>query len=242
LPNVGKSTLFNALTRPVSAAENYPFCTIEPKRRHCRVPDSRLQPLAISPSRKSDSGGGRVRRHRRAGCRRVERRGPWQPVPRQHPRNRRHHQHGALLVDDNVVHVTGRIDPVSDIETIHTELALARSADVEKAPSARARPPRRVTRRRSDSAHCWRRCARNSIRACRCRALRLEKGKSVQLLKPAVSADRRQPADLRMPMSTKHGFVNNLLLRSGTEFSVREKFPVVAICAAPRSRNHGSAE
>ena len=98
LPNVGKSTLFNALTKSGIAAENYPFCTIEPNVGIVEVPDSRLGGLAaIEKSAEGDPGGGRVRGHRRPGCGRIQGRGPRQPVPRQHPRNRRHRARGALL-------------------------------------------------------------------------------------------------------------------------------------------------
>src|SRR6266581_3033972 len=84
LPNVGKSTLFNALTKSGVAAENYPFCTIDPNIGIVEVPDPRLAHVA------------------------------------------------RCFEDPNVVHVAGKVDPVSDIETIHTELALADLATVEK--------------------------------------------------------------------------------------------------------------
>ncbi len=98
LPNVGKSTLFNALTKAGIAAENYPFCTIEPNVGIVEVPDPRLDKLAaIAKPEKVRPGDRRVRRHRGPGRGRLEGRGPRQPVPRQHPRDRRHRQRGALL-------------------------------------------------------------------------------------------------------------------------------------------------
>ena len=99
LPNVGKSTLFNALTATAAAqAANYPFCTIEPNVGRVAVPDPRLDVLAESASRSKivpTSAG--IRRYRRPGARRIEGRGPRQPVPRQYPRGRRDHPRAALL-------------------------------------------------------------------------------------------------------------------------------------------------
>jgi hypothetical protein len=98
LPNVGKSTLFNALTKAGIPAENYPFCTIEPNVGVVEVPDPRMR--GAGRDRQAGARGEshrRVRRHRRPGGRRVEGRGPGQPVPVAHPRNRRHRQRGALL-------------------------------------------------------------------------------------------------------------------------------------------------
>jgi hypothetical protein len=99
LPNVGKSTLFNALTRAGIAASNFPFCTIEPKRRHRAGAGSAAGPRSseiVKPQRIVPTTiefvdiAGLV-----AGA--SEGRGPRQPVPRQHPRDRRDRARGALL-------------------------------------------------------------------------------------------------------------------------------------------------
>ncbi len=98
LPNVGKSTLFNALTKAGIAAENYPFCTIEPNVGIVEVPDPRLLKLAdIAKPQKVLPAivefvdiAGLV-----AGASKGE--GLGKPVPRQHPRDRRHRARGALL-------------------------------------------------------------------------------------------------------------------------------------------------
>ena len=153
LPNVGKSTLFNALTKAGIAAENYPFCTIEPNVGIVAVPDPRLaragrrscKPQKVVPAMVEFVDiAGLVRR-------RVEGRGPGQPVPRQHPRDRRHRHVVRCFEDPNVIHVAGKVDPMSDIETINTELALGRPRrGREAALQARqggARPA--ATRRRS---------------------------------------------------------------------------------------------
>ena len=98
LPNVGKSTLFNALTQAGIAAENYPFCTIEPNIGIVEVPDPRLKQLAeIIKPQKVVAGDRRVRRHCRPGGGRLQGRGAGQPVSGHHPRNRRDLPRGALL-------------------------------------------------------------------------------------------------------------------------------------------------
>ncbi len=99
LPNVGKSTLFNALTQTAAAqAANYPFCTIEPNVGDVAVPDPRLETLARDRQLEGDHPDAPdLRRHRRPGARRLEGRGSRQPVPRQHPRVRRDRPCRALF-------------------------------------------------------------------------------------------------------------------------------------------------
>ncbi len=133
LPNVGKSTLFNALTRAGIAAENYPFCTIEPNVGIVEVPDPRLAALAaIAKPEKVIPAvvefvdiAGLV-----AGASKGE------GLGNQFLANIRETDAIAHVVrcfeDDNVVHVVGKVNPLSDIETINTELALADLATVEK--------------------------------------------------------------------------------------------------------------
>ena len=134
LPNVGKSTLFNALTRAGISAENYPFCTIEPNVGIVEVPDPRLDKLAaiVKPQRVLPATvefvdiAGLV-----AGASKGE------GLGNQFLAAIRETDAIAHVVrcfeDTNVVHVSGKIDPVSDIEVINTELALADMATVEKA-------------------------------------------------------------------------------------------------------------
>jgi GTP-binding protein YchF len=133
LPNVGKSTLFNALTRSGIAAENYPFCTIEPNVGIVPLADPRLARIAgiakpekvtpatvefvdiaglVAGASKGEGLGNQFLAHIR------ETDGTIQIV--------------RCFRDENVVHVAGRIDPVSDIETIQTELALADLAAGER--------------------------------------------------------------------------------------------------------------
>src|SRR5205809_5665012 len=143
LPNVGKSTLFNALTKAGIAAENYPFCTIEPNVGIVEVPDPRLAALAaIAKPQKVIPAtvefvdiAGLV-----AGASKGE------GLGNQFLANIRETDAIAHVVrcfaDDNVVHVVGALDPVSDIETVNTELALADLASVDKQLAKRSKEAR----------------------------------------------------------------------------------------------------
>jgi hypothetical protein len=134
LPNVGKSTLFNALTRAGIPAENYPFCTIDPHVGIVEVSDSRLQQLAkiakpekivpttiefvdiaglVAGASQGEGLGNKFLSH----IREVDAVGH---VVR-------------CFVDENVVHVAGHVDPLSDIDTVNTELALADLDTVDRA-------------------------------------------------------------------------------------------------------------
>ena len=99
LPNVGKSTLFNALTRTAAAqAANFPFCTIEPNVGDVAVPDARLEKLCRHRRIEADHpDADHLRRYRGPRARRLEGRGAWQPVPRQYPRGRCHRACAALF-------------------------------------------------------------------------------------------------------------------------------------------------
>ena len=134
LPNVGKSTLFNALTKAGIDAANFPFCTIEPNTGVVAVPDERLDALAaiVNPQRvlpttmefvdiaglvKGASKGEGLGNQFLANIRETDAIGH---VVR-------------CFADDNIVHVSGRVNPTEDIDTINTELALADLDSVEKA-------------------------------------------------------------------------------------------------------------
>jgi hypothetical protein len=134
LPNVGKSTLFNAITKAGIDAENYPFCTIEPNIGIVEVPDPRIKVLQkiVNPERILPATvefvdiAGLV-----AGASKGE------GLGNKFLANIR--ETDAILhvvrcfSDDNIVHVTGNINPLSDVETINTELILADMETVEKA-------------------------------------------------------------------------------------------------------------
>ncbi len=133
LPNVGKSTLFNALTKAGIAAENYPFCTIEPNVGIVEVPDARMQALAdiVKPQKMQYAItefvdiAGLV-----AGASKGE------GLGNKFLANIRETDGIVNVVrcfeDDNVIHVAGKVDPISDVETIIIELALADLSTVEK--------------------------------------------------------------------------------------------------------------
>lgn len=134
LPNVGKSTLFNALTKAGIAAENYPFCTIEPNVGVVEVPDARLQQLAaiVKPQRVVPAIvefvdiAGLV-----AGASQGEGLGNQFLA---HIRETDAVINVVRCFDDpNIIHVAGRVDPVADIDVIQTELCLADLATVDKA-------------------------------------------------------------------------------------------------------------
>ena len=134
LPNVGKSTLFNALTKAGIAAENYPFCTIEPNVGIVPVPDPRMDALAaiVNPERCLPTTMEFVDI---AGL--VEGAASGEGLGNKFLSHIRETDAIAQVVrcfdDDDVVHVDGKIDPLSDIDTINTELALADLDSVEKA-------------------------------------------------------------------------------------------------------------
>ncbi|UDG82780.1 redox-regulated ATPase YchF [Candidatus Vallotia lariciata] len=140
LPNVGKSTLFNALTKAGIPTENYPFCTITPNVGVVEVPDPRLDALAqiVRPERIRpavvefvDIAGLVAGASKGAG------------LGNQFLSNIRAMNAIAHVVrcfdDDHIIHVSGKVDPLADIEVIHTELALADLSTVEKALSRHAK-------------------------------------------------------------------------------------------------------
>jgi ribosome-binding ATPase len=231
LPNVGKSTLFNALTKAGIAAENYPFCTIEPNVGIVEVPDARLAALAdIAKPEKIIPAvvefvdiAGLV-----AGASKGE------GLGNQFLANIRECDAIAHVVrcfeDPNVVHVSGRIDPVSDIETINTELALADLATVEKQLAKN----QKVARAGGDKE------AQRLVAVLEKVQNTLDKGKPAR----SVSLSREdlvvvKPLFLLTMKPTmyvanvaEHGFSGNPLLDKVRDYAKAEGAPVVAISAA----------
>ena len=230
LPNVGKSTLFNALTKAGIAAENYPFCTIEPNVGIVEVPDPRLRALAAiaKPDKVIPAAvefvdiAGLV-----AGASKGE------GLGNQFLANIRECDAIAHIVrcfeDPNVVHVAGRIDPISDIEVINTELALADLAAVDKQLAKYSK----VAQSGGDKD------AKRLVDALEKILPALNQGQPVRSidLYPEERAIIR-PLFLLTDKPTMvvanveaHGFANNPLLDQVRAHAAKEDAPVVAVCA-----------
>ncbi|WP_334134017.1 redox-regulated ATPase YchF [Tepidimonas sp.] len=230
LPNVGKSTLFNALTKAGIAAENYPFCTIEPNVGVVAVPDARLQQLAalVRPQRVVPAIvefvdiAGLV-----AGASQGEGLGNQFLA---HIRETDAIINVVRCFDDpNIVHVAGKVDPVADIEVIQTELCLADLGTVDKA----LQRYQKAAKSGNDKE-----AARMVALLGRVRAV-LDEGHPVRvmtltdeeraLLKPLCLITAK-PA-MFVGNVAEDGFQNNPLLDALHAYAARQGAPVVAICA-----------
>ena len=231
LPNVGKSTLFNALTKAGIAAENYPFCTIEPNVGIVEVPDPRLASLAaIAKPQKVIPAtvefvdiAGLV-----AGASKGE------GLGNQFLANIRETDAIAHVVrcfeDPNVVHVAGKIDPLGDIETINTELALADLATVDKQIAKVEKQARAGGDKEAQRAFAVLSKVRGALNEARpARTVDLYDEERA-LLRPYFLLTMK-PA-LYVANVAEHGFENNPLLEALRAYAAREHAPVVAISAA----------
>ncbi|HMN78013.1 MAG TPA: redox-regulated ATPase YchF [Burkholderiaceae bacterium] len=230
LPNVGKSTLFNALTKAGIAAENYPFCTIEPNVGVVELPDPRLAQLAaiVSPERIVPAVvefvdiAGLV-----AGASRGE------GLGNQFLAHIRETDAIVNVVrcfdDDNVIHVAGRVDPVSDIEVIQTELCLADLATVDKTlqrslKAAKSGNDKEAARLVAVLQRCH--AALNEGKPAR----GIDFGKEeLAILKPLCLITAK-PA-MFVANVDEHGFENNPYLDKLRAVAEAQSAPVVAICA-----------
>jgi GTP-binding protein YchF len=231
LPNVGKSTLFNALTKSGIAAENYPFCTIEPNVGIVEVPDPRLAALsAIVKPQKIQPAivefvdiAGLV-----AGASKGE------GLGNQFLANIRETDAIVHVVrcfsDDNVIHVAGKIDPLSDIEVIDTELALADMTAVERALNRYSKQAKAGGDKDAKLlVPVLEKCLVQLNQAKAIRALDFSK-EEWALLKPFYLITAKPV--LYVANVKEGGFENNPYVEAVRRHAAEEKAEVVAVCAA----------
>ncbi|MCR5866928.1 redox-regulated ATPase YchF [Aquincola sp. J276] len=230
LPNVGKSTLFNALTKAGIAAENYPFCTIEPNVGIVELPDPRLQALSdiVRPERvvpaivefvdiaglvagasKGEGLGNQFLSHIRETDAIVN-------VVR-------------CFEDDNVIHVSGKVDPIADIEVIQTELCLADLGTVEKTLQRSIKAAKSGNDKEAAKlVSVLQKCQAALDQAQPVRSIDFSKEELV-ILKPLCLITAK-PA-MFVGNVSETGFENNPLLDRLKAYAEAQKAPVVAICA-----------
>jgi GTP-binding protein YchF len=230
LPNVGKSTLFNALTNAEIAAENYPFCTIDPNVGIVPVPDSRMDALAeiVKPDRVLPTTmefvdiAGLV-----AGASKGE------GLGNKFLGNIRETDAIVHVVrcfeDENVVHVAGKIDPLGDIEVINTELVLADMASLEKALVKTAKAARTGNKEEVAKKDCYEKLIAHLDEGGQMRSLDLSENELLIIkdlflltIKPAMYV--ANVAD--------DGFENNPFLDLVQGYAEKEGSIVVSVCAS----------
>lgn len=230
LPNVGKSTLFNALTKAGIAAENYPFCTIDPNVGVVEVPDQRLKKLSeiVKPQKIQPAIvefvdiAGLV-----AGASKGE------GLGNKFLANIRETDGIVHMVrcfaNDNVVHVAGKIDPISDIEVIHTELALADLATVEKALQRETKLAKSGNKESIRAMVILEKLHAHLDQGLPVRSLAIEKEQQAILKSLCLLTSK---PTIYVANVAESGFENNPFLQSVQTHAAREGAPVVAICAS----------
>lgn len=233
LPNVGKSTLFNALTQSGIEAANYPFCTIEPNVGIVEVPDVRMEALSkiVNPKRTQPAIvefvdiAGLV-----AGASKGE------GLGNQFLANIRETDAIVNVVrcfdDENIVHVSGKVDPIADIEVIGTELALADLASVEKAIIREGKRAKSGDKEAQKLVAILERLQQHLLEGKPVRAANLDQDE-INLIKPLCLLTVK-PA-MYVANVAENGFDNNPHLQRLQELAARENAPVVALCAAMES-------
>jgi len=231
LPNVGKSTLFNALTKAGIAAENYPFCTIDPNVGIVEVPDPRLAGLSaiVNPQKIQPATvefvdiAGLV-----AGASKGE------GLGNKFLANIRETDGIVHMVrcfaDDNVVHVAGKVDPLSDMEVIQTELALADLATVEKAVQRETKLARSSGNKESiQLLALLERLRAHLDQGYPARSLELESAEQA-LLRPLCLLTAKPV--IYVANAADKDLADNPMLQRIQEQAKRELAPVVIICAS----------
>lgn len=233
LPNVGKSTLFNALTQSGIEAANYPFCTIEPNVGIVEVPDERMAELAkiVNPKRTQPAIvefvdiAGLV-----AGASKGE------GLGNQFLANIRETDAIVNVVrcfdDDNIVHVAGKVDPISDIEVIRTELALADLTSVEKSIVRESKRAKSGDKEAQKLVNILERLQQHLLEGKPVRAAGLDQDE-LALIKPLCLLTVK-PA-MYVANVAENGFDNNPHLLRLQQLAAQENAPVVALCAAMES-------
>lgn len=229
LPNVGKSTLFNAITSASVDAANYPFCTIAPNIGVVEVPDWRLAALAkiVKPQRVQHAIvefvdiAGLV-----AGASKGE------GLGNKFLANIRETDAIAHVVrcfdDGNIVHVAGRVDPIADIEVINTELALADLETVEKAMARESKRAKSGDKEAIAGLAMLEKIKLQLDQGLPVRTMQLEHDQ-LQLIKPLCLITSKPV--MYIANVAEDGFSGNPLLAQIEELGRQENAPVVAICA-----------
>ena len=230
LPNVGKSTLFNALTAAEIAAENYPFCTIDPNVGVVPVPDPRLDILTeiVKPQKTIPTTvefvdiAGLV-----AGASKGE------GLGNKFLGNIRETHAIAHVVrcfeNDDVTHVTGKIDPIDDIETINTELALADLESVERQLVKAEKNAKTAKKEDIFIRDTMRRIKAHLDEGLPVRTLELDE--SEQAILRGLHLLTAKPV-MYVANVAEDGFVDNPYLQAVEKYAANEGSEVVAICAA----------
>lgn len=230
LPNVGKSTLFNVLTKASIAAANFPFCTIEPNVGVVPVPDERLQKLAdiVNPQQIISTS---LRFVDIAGL--VKGAAQGEGLGNKFLANIRETDAIAHVVrcfeDPNIIHVSGKISPQEDIETINTELILADLETIDKALNKVSKNTKSGNKEAIAEQKILQQAQEHLNNGQPIRTLAIDDEQKVILKHLQLLTAK---PTLYIANVSENGFTNNPYLDQVTELAKREGANVVAICAA----------